>query len=115
MEESQSSESTVENQESSTEIEEQIIVEDVIPEDYAVSVIVTINPQVKLYLDKDNVVIGVEYLNEDAKAAFAKVKFSDVTIEVCIDEMISAAVESEFLTDGKDVPVEEPERFHNRK
>lgn len=106
VEESQSSESTVENQESSTEIEEQIIVEDVIPEDYAVSVIVTINPQVKLYLDKDNVVIGVEYLNEDAKAAFAKVNFSDVTIEACMDEMISAAVESEFLSDGKDVSIE---------
>lgn len=106
VEESQSSESTVENKEAATEIEEQTTVEDVIPEDYAASVIVTINPQVKLYLDKDNVVIGVEYLNEDAKAAFAKVKFSDVTIEVCIDEMISAAVESEFLTDGKDVSIE---------
>ena len=106
VEESQSSESTVGNQETATEIKEQTTVEDVIPEDYAASVIVTINPQVKLYLDKDNVVIGVEYLNEDAKAAFAKVNFSDVTIEVCIDEMISAAVESEFLADGKDVSIE---------
>ena len=106
VEESQSSENTVGNQETATEIKAQTTVEDVIPEDYATSVIVTINPQLKLYLDKDNVVIGVEYLNEDAKAAFAKVNFSDVTIEVCIDEMISAAVESEFLADGKDVSIE---------
>lgn len=104
--ESQSSESTVGNQEGSTEIEEQTSIDDVIPEDFAASVIVTINPQVKLYLDKDNVVIGVEYLNEDAKVAFANVNFSDVTIETCMDEMISAAVENEFLTDGKDVSIE---------
>lgn len=77
-----------------------------IPEEYALAVIVTINPQVKLYLDADNVIVGVEYLNEDAKTAFSDIDFSDVTVEEGMEKIIHAAVEKEFLTDGKDVSIE---------
>lgn len=34
--------------------------EDVIPTDYAAAIIVTINPQIKLYVDADNTIIGIE-------------------------------------------------------
>ena len=61
-----------------------------IPEEYALAVIVTINPQVKLYLDADNVIVGVEYLNEDAKTAFSDIDFSDVTVEKGMEKIIHA-------------------------
>ena len=70
------------------------------------AVIVTINPQVKLYLDAYNVIVGVEYLNEDAKTAFSDIDFSNVTVEEGMEKIIHAAVEKEFLTDGKDVSID---------
>lgn len=80
--------------------------EEQVPETYAVAVVVTINPQVKLYLDTDNVIVGVEYLNEDAKTAFSDIDFSNVTVEEGMEKIISTAVEKDFLTDGKDVSIE---------
>ena len=95
------SEQETESRQEATEPEEVQI-----PEEYALAVIVTINPQVKLYLDADNVIVGVEYLNEDAKTAFSDIDFSDVTVEEGMEKIIHAAVEKEFLTDGKDVSIE---------
>lgn len=80
--------------------------EDQIPEEYAASVIVTINPKVKLYLDEDSVVIGVEYLNEDARIVYADIDFSGATVEECMGEMVDAAIEKEFLTNGKEISID---------
>ncbi|MBQ8303717.1 MAG: hypothetical protein IJX79_02055, partial [Clostridia bacterium] len=38
------------------------------PENYASVLLVTINPQIRLYLDKDSNVLAVEPVNDDAKA-----------------------------------------------
>lgn len=97
------SESTVPPQETDVAVE---TTEGQVPEAYAVAVVVTINPQVKLYLDADNVIVGVEYLNEDAKTAFSDIDFSNVTVEEGMEKIIAAAVEKEFLTDGKDVSID---------
>lgn len=80
--------------------------EDVIPTDYAAAIIVTINPQVKLYVDVDNTIVGIEYLNEDAKTAYAVIDFSGLTVEEGMEQLIDAAVEKEFLTDGKEVSID---------
>lgn len=77
-----------------------------VPETYAVAVVVTINPQVKLYLDANSVIVGVEYLNEDAKAAFSDVDLTNVTMEDGMEKIISAAVEKNYLSDGKDVSID---------
>ena len=77
-----------------------------IPEEYALAVIVTINPQIRLYLNADNVIIGTEYMNEDAETAFADIDFTDVTAVEGIEKIIQAAAEKEFLTDGKEVNIE---------
>lgn len=77
-----------------------------VPETYAVAVVVTINPQVKLYLDANSVIVGVEYLNEDAKTAFSDVDLTNVTMEDGIEKIISAAVEKNYLSDGKDVNID---------
>lgn len=81
-------------------------VEDQIPDSYAAAVIVTINPQVKLFLDADHVVIGVEYLNEDARTAFGTLDFSGMTIDECMGGIVDAAVAHKFLTDGKKISIE---------
>ena len=80
--------------------------EDVIPTDYAATIIVTINPQVKLYVDADNTIVGIEYLNEDAKTTYAGIDFSGIIMEEGMKQLIDAAVEKEFLTDGKEVSID---------
>ena len=81
-------------------------VENHIPEDYAAAVVITINPQIKLYLNENRMVIGTEYLNEDAKDAFSEVALEGDTLEDSMKLLVDAAVESEYLADGKDVKIE---------
>lgn len=80
--------------------------ENQIPDDYAVTVIVTINPQIKLYADADQRIVGVEYLNEDAKTAFSDIDFIGITMEEGMYQIVDAAIEQHFLTDGKAVDIE---------
>ena len=44
------------------------------PENYASVLLVTINPQIRLYLDKDSNVLAVEPVNDDAKSISKEVK-----------------------------------------
>lgn len=81
------------------------IVEPQVPSEYAMAAEITINPKLKLYFDSDKVVIGVEYLNEDAKIAFQEVDFLNVTLDECMKKLVDAAVEHEFLADGKNVDI----------
>ena len=45
---------------------------DVIPEEYAMVVTVSINPEISLYLDKEYKVIGYKFGNDDAIDAYAQ-------------------------------------------
>lgn len=80
--------------------------ENQIPDEYAVSVIVTINPQIKLYADINQLIVGVEYLNEDAKTAFSQIDFIGITMEEGMHQIVDAAIKQHFLMDGKDVDIE---------
>ena len=97
-------ETASETEEAPTENEQ--VVEDMIPEEYAAALVITINPKIKLYVDSDNVVIGVEYLNEDAKAVAAGIELANHPVEETVEKLIVAATEQEFLTDGKNVDVD---------
>ena len=88
------------NQVEATEEENQI------PDDYVAAIIVTINPQIKLYVDANNVVVGVECLNEDAKGIFSGVELTNITVEQGIEKIVTIAVENDFLVDGKDINIE---------
>lgn len=44
------------------------------PENYTSVVQVAINPTVNLYLDADEVILAVEYVNEDAKTSYKKIE-----------------------------------------
>ncbi len=75
-------------------------------ENYSAAVIISINPRIKLYINSDNVVVEVEFLNKDAEEAFQGVELADLTVEQSINKIVEVTVEKNFLTDGKDISIE---------
>ncbi len=67
------------------------------PENYASVVLVTINPQFKLYLDVNGIVLAVESVNEDAKSIESKITFEKQKVEAVVCNLISAANDSGFV------------------
>ena len=98
----ENSETVAEKEEPATETGEtqKVTVEDQIPTDYAAAIIVTINPQVKMYVDVNNTIVGIEYLNEDAKTAYAGIDFLGKTVEEGMGEVVDGGVGKERLTGG---------------
>lgn len=75
------------------------------PADYVSILEISINPKLNLYLDSDNVVLAIEYLNEDAKAAYAN-RENDLigsTLEDATAVVIEEAIEQGYLTENKEV------------
>lgn len=67
------------------------------PENYASVVVVTINPQFKLYLDASGVVLAVEPVNDDAKSIEDKVTFENKKVEEVVNNLIVAANDGGFV------------------
>jgi len=68
------------------------------PENYASVVLVTINPQFRLYLDALGVVLAVEPVNADAKSIENKVAFENKKVEEVVNNLIVAANDGDFIT-----------------
>lgn len=102
--ESQSSESVDGKEDSTATTEPQQTVSD-IPENYVSAIVVTINPQIKLYLDANDVTVAVEFLNEDAKDAYGSLEFVGKTIEKCVEDIVTEAIEQKYLESGENVAV----------
>ncbi len=72
------------------------------PENYASIVLVTINPQFRLYLDANGVVLAVEPVNADAKSIENKITFENKKVEEVVNNLIVAANDGGFVkTDAK--------------
>lgn len=67
------------------------------PENYASVVVVTINPQFKLYLDASGIVLAVEPVNNDAKSIESKVTFENKKVEEVVNNLIVAANDGGFV------------------
>ncbi len=67
------------------------------PENYASIILVTINPQFRLYLGADNTVLAVEPINDDAKSINAKVVFENKKVTEVVDNLVAVANESGFV------------------
>ncbi len=67
------------------------------PENYASVVLVTINPQFRLYLDASGVVLAVEPVNSDAKSIESKVTFQNKKVEEVVNNLIVAANDGGFV------------------
>lgn len=67
------------------------------PDNYAYVVLVTINPQFKLYVASDGKVLAVEPINDDAKSLESKIEFENKNVETVIQNLIVAANDAEFI------------------
>lgn len=82
--------------------------ENTVPEDlsYVAKLHVTINPDLALYLDADQNVVFVEYLNDDAKNAYADIDMQGVRFDAALKVIVETAVDEGYLIEGKTVSVD---------
>ncbi len=78
---------------------------DVIPDSYACTIRVSINPQVLLYLDESYKVIGILHENEDAIDAYGEMKLVGQPLENVVDTLISTAEEKGYLKEDATVSI----------
>ncbi|MBP5197602.1 MAG: hypothetical protein J6033_00970, partial [Lachnospiraceae bacterium] len=85
---SESDTAEVSDEDTLEEVEEVV---DIIPAEgtYAYSIIVSINPQCELYYDHSDVVVGIAYLNEDAKTAYLEKDWIGLTLEESMAQLIT--------------------------
>lgn len=76
------------------------------PENYASVLLVSINPQLKLYLDENNNVLAVEPVNEDAKSFSKSIDFKNKSIETVIGNIVEQANEKGFIKENVTVNFE---------
>lgn len=74
--------------------------------DYVSIVRITINPQLELYLDGEDRVVGVSYLNQDAEDAFSRLSMTDLSLEDAVRQIVTVSVEEGYLTEGKTITVD---------
>ena len=73
--------------------------------EYASIVEVTINPELRLYLGADSEVLAVEYLNTDARDAYEQLDLIGKSVDACMEEVVTAAIEQHYLESGETVTV----------
>jgi len=74
------------------------------PENYASVVLITINPQFRLYLDINGQVLAVESVNDDAKAIADKITTGD--LETVVDQIATTAKDGGFVTNTVTVEIQ---------
>lgn len=67
------------------------------PDNYASVLIVTINPQFKLYLDEAGTVLAVEPVNDDAKEINENINFENKNYEEVVENIVTTASEKGFV------------------
>lgn len=67
------------------------------PDQYASVLLVTINPQFRLYLDEEGKVLAVEAVNKDAEAIKSSISFENETFETVIEAIVTEANKSGFV------------------
>lgn len=81
------------------------------PASYAAVVLISINPQFKLYLDADGAVLAVEPVNADAKQVAANITTKTGSVETVVDNLISAANKDGFVKQDVTVNIEVTEIY----
>lgn len=79
---------------------------DIIPEVYAYSFIVSINPLVELYFDSENTVVGIAYLNQDAVDAYKEEEIVGSEMEEGMSLLMHAAAEKGYIKEDATVEIE---------
>ncbi len=76
------------------------------PENYASVVLVTINPQFRLYLDINGDVLAVEPVNSDAKSIVSKITAKSGDIKAVIENVVTATKDGGFVKENATVNFE---------
>lgn len=76
------------------------------PETYASVVLITINPQFRLYLDAAGEVLAVEPVNDDAKSIADKISTKTGSIKSVVQELVTATNQGGFAKENATVKVE---------
>lgn len=74
--------------------------------DVAAVVRITINPDLELLLDKEAIILAVNYLNQDAEDAFSELELQGTELKDAVSLVVDAAIEKEYLKAGKEIAVE---------
>lgn len=76
------------------------------PENYTSVLLVSINPQFKLYLDETNKVLAVEPVNDDAKSFSKSIDFENKSVEAVVGNIIEKANIKGFISENAAVNFE---------
>lgn len=67
------------------------------PERYTSVLLITINPQFRLYLDENGTVLAVEAVNKDAESLIDSIQFENESFETVIETIVTEANKSGFV------------------
>ena len=76
------------------------------PQNYASVLLVTINPQFRLYLDDAGTVLAVEPVNDDAKSMKDSISFENKKYETVVKELVVAASDKGFVKEDATINFE---------
>lgn len=76
------------------------------PENYSTVLLVTINPQFRLYLDENGTVLAVEAVNKDAEDIKNYISFKNENYEKVIENIITTANENGFIKENANIKFE---------
>ncbi len=75
------------------------------PEAYESVILITINPQFRLYLDSSNNVIAVEAVNDDAKSIIDDISVQTGNMDAVMESLITAVDKGGFVKDSETTEV----------
>ena len=76
------------------------------PDNYVCVLVVSINPQFRLYLDADGVVLAAEPMNDDAKAMEEKLAFTNKNVQDAMKDLVTAAKDQGFVKEDTKISVQ---------
>ena len=76
------------------------------PDNYVSVLVVSINPQFRLYLDADGMVLAAEPMNEDAKAMEEKLAVTNKNVQDAITNLVTAAKDQGFVKEDAKISVQ---------
>lgn len=64
------------------------------------SVYMTINPEVRIDVDRDEMVVGLDGVNDDGADLVSGYAYDDKSLELVMDELVDRAIEMGYLSEG---------------
>ena len=76
------------------------------PEQYDSVLVITINPQFRLYLDENGKVLELEAMNEDAESMKDSIDFENQSYETVIETIVTSAYQKGFVKENATIKLE---------